>query len=144
MPDWWLSSFRWPAHGPKIRDNPLQRGRKTLRQLSYNTEHVARLPGWIVLFVIPTALMVGAALYFEWRGRLGQSGRSFARWALLLATWFYFTLNFAFFELPWPWREPTGRSISAAVFTVCAVVLTVGALSYGWRDREQESVDMAA
>ena len=117
---------------------------KTLLQLSYKTDYVSKLPGWLYLFAIPMALMVSAAFFFEWRGRLGQSGRSFARWALLLATWFYFALNFAFFELPWPWKDPTGRSISAAVFTLCAVTLTVGALAYGWRDADSKSVDTSA
>jgi hypothetical protein len=108
---------------------------KTLRQLSYQTDQIPVLPGWLYYVVAPMLIMLAAAWWLARRGRRGQSGRTFSRWALCLATWFYFVLNFAFFEYPWPWRAPTGRSISAAIFTLCAVTLTVGALTYGWQRR---------
>jgi hypothetical protein len=43
---------------------------------------------------------------------------------LLLATWTYFALNFAFFRFPWPWSDWTARTPNAMVFFFCAVGLT--------------------
>ncbi len=106
---------------------------KTLRQMSYRTDQIDRTTGWIVFVVIPMLIMLAAALVLWRRGERGQTGRSFSRWALLLATWFYFCLNFAFFEFPWPWREPTGRTPSAWIFLVCAVTLSIAAVWYGRR-----------
>jgi hypothetical protein len=63
------------------------------------------------------------------------SGGEFARRALLLSTWLYFGLNYAFFRFPWPWAKWTGRTPNAIAFTVCAVGLTVACLTIRWRRR---------
>lgn len=97
---------------------------KTLRQLCYETDYLPRREGWLLLVALPMLLTVAAAAIFAWRGRHGQSESSFARWALLLTTWLYFWLNFAFFELPWPWQEATYRTPSAIVFLICSLLLT--------------------
>ncbi len=106
---------------------------KTLKQLSYQTDQIPAGQGWLFLFVVPMAVMVLAAVFFVDRSGRGARGQSFARWSLLLATWFYFWLNFAFFEFPWPWSGPTSRTPSAAIFFACANVLSVAALSFGGR-----------
>jgi hypothetical protein len=49
---------------------------------------------------------------------------------LLLSSWLYYALNFAFFRTPWPWQPPTSRTLSALVFTICLALLTIAALAY--------------
>ena len=105
---------------------------KTLRQMSYYTTQTPVLEGWVYYVILPLAFMLLAAWFFYRRGRRGQSGRAFTRLVLLLATWFYFAINFAFFEFPWPWATTTGRTPSAIIFLVCSAVLTLTALLYGW------------
>ncbi len=48
---------------------------------------------------------------------------------LLLATWMYFLLNFAFFRWPWPWAAWTIRTPNALIFAVCTLGLTVASVS---------------
>ncbi len=108
---------------------------KTLRELSYRTDMVAAAAGWIWLFVVPMAVMIAAALLFLKLQRRGQSGRSFARWGLLTATWFYFSINFTIFKWPWPWASLTFRTYSGYVMFAFAVILTLAALTWGWRTR---------
>jgi len=53
---------------------------------------------------------------------------------LLTATWLYFSLNYAFFKFPWPWREWTVRTPNALVYTIFALVLTWWALRLSKRE----------
>jgi hypothetical protein len=99
---------------------------KTLRQMAYQTDQIEIVTGWVPLVVVPLVVLVVAALFFESRGRSGQSGGSYGRWGLLLATWFYFAINFVFFACPWPWSELTFRSPSAWILFLCATGLTLG------------------
>ena len=107
---------------------------KTLRQLSYRSDTVPTVEGWIWLFLVPMAVMVAAALCFLRLQRRGQTARSFARWGLLCCAWFYFAINFAFFDLPWPWAPPTFRTPSGIVMFIFTAILTVAALTWGWRE----------
>jgi hypothetical protein len=43
---------------------------------------------------------------------------------LLLITWLYFSLNYAFFKFPWPWRSWTARTPNGIIYTLCALSLT--------------------
>ena len=104
---------------------------KTLRQLGYEEGGVSLAVGWVVYVMLPLLVTTVAALVFANRAKQGQSGRAFTRGALLLTTWLYFGLNFAFFRFPWPWRPWTGRTPNGVIFTVCAIGLTVAALAYG-------------
>lgn len=111
---------------------------KTVRELCYNANppEIPLLYGVSAYIVLPLVLMTLLAVLLARRGLHGKGARDFARWALLLATWVYFWLNFAFFRFPWPWKsvtEWTGRTPNGLVFAVCAVVLTLAALSLGWR-----------
>ncbi|NQT15135.1 MAG: hypothetical protein HQ582_20425 [Planctomycetes bacterium] len=101
---------------------------KTLRELSYKNEEISQPLGWILFIVVPLALTLAAAIWLARNGKEGQTSRRFARVGLLLTTWLYFGLNFAFFRLPWPWEAWTGRTPSAIIFTVCALALTAAAL----------------
>lgn len=51
---------------------------------------------------------------------------------LLLSTWLYFGLDHAVFGFPW-FTDTGGRVLSAWIFAVCAVSITMAALIYGWR-----------
>jgi len=110
---------------------------KTVRNLAYENEEVSRLFGWSVYIVIPMALAIGLAIWYQRKGRAGQTGTAFARGALLFCTWIYFTLNFAFFNFPWPWETWTGRTPNAMVYVVCVVALTALALFWGKGERSR-------
>ncbi len=104
---------------------------KTLRELSYRSDFISPDIGWLAHFALPMTIMLGAAFLLAWRGKHGQSGRTFCRWSLLLASWIYFALNFTFFRLPWPWADWTGRTPSALIFAVCLLLLTGASLASG-------------
>lgn len=106
---------------------------KTLRQMSYKTSEIPVSIGWIFLVLVPMALVVVVALRFLSRAQRGQDGGAFSRGALIFTTWFYFSINFVFFELPWPWSVPTFRTPSAWILVVCALGLTLGAVLYDRR-----------
>lgn len=106
---------------------------KTIRNLVCESHAIGIMPGWLWYGILPLAIMTSAAFWFGRRFEGGLSGREFARWALLLSAWFYFTLNFAFFRFPWPWEPWTGRTPNAMAFTVCVLGLTVGCLTIGRR-----------
>lgn len=101
---------------------------KTLRHMAYRNEHLDVLTGWVLLVVLPLSVLAGLALLFESRGRRGETGGAFGARGLVIATWFYFAINFVFFEFPWPWSAMTSRSPSAWILFVCALGLTFGAL----------------
>ncbi len=112
---------------------------KTVRQLCFNEDPPAieLMGGVLAYIVLPLVLLTLLAILLSRRGQFGETARPFARWSLLLATWVYFWLNFAFFHFPWPWLpvdEWTGRTPNGLVFAICAITLTVASLAYGWRD----------
>ncbi len=102
---------------------------KTLLELSYKHAEFPPLWGWVVLFGIPVALAVVAAISLALVGKSGQSSRNFARCGLLTCTWLYFALNLSFFRFPWPWLEWTGRTPSGIIFAICTVILTAAAVA---------------
>jgi hypothetical protein len=104
---------------------------KTLRELAYNNAEISKPAGWVLYVAIPLAAMLTAALWLAHKGKQGQTSRPLASVGLLLTTWLYFGLNFAFFRVPWPWQEWTGRTPSGIIFMVCALSLTVAAVVLG-------------
>lgn len=98
---------------------------KTLRSLGYEEMAISLPLGWIVYVILPVSLAIWAAVFFRKRGDLGQTGRQFTRLALLIATWLYFSLNYAFFNFPFPWLPWTGRTPSGLIFTTCTLGLTL-------------------
>ena len=68
------------------------------------------------------------AVWFARQAKTKHTGYQFTRIGLLLSTWVYFLLNYAFFRFPWPWAQWTGRTPNGIIFTVCAVGLTLAAL----------------
>lgn len=115
---------------------------KTVRELCFNQQPPV-LPVWqgvLAYIALPLTLMTLLAVLLARRGMFGKGARDFARWSLLLATWVYFWLNFAFFRYPWPWipvDEWTGRTPNGLVFAICAITLTLAALALGWSRGEQ-------
>lgn len=103
---------------------------KTLRYLSYQENAISSAEGWITFVVGPLAVLTVAAIY-SWKRSATEdtNAKWFTRWTLVLTTWFYFWINFAFFHSPWPWGEPTGRTPSAWIFWICALALTLTALT---------------
>ncbi len=81
-----------------------------------------------------STINVGAFLILHHAKRRQPKRYHFARIGLLLCTWMYFLLNYAFFRFPWPWAEWTGRTPNGIIFTVCAVGLTLAALIGTRRD----------
>ncbi len=106
---------------------------KTLRELAYNENGAVIAPGlgWILYVALPLLVTATAAVLLARAARRGGEAASFQRPALLLATWLYFGLNYAFFRFPWPWAAWTGRTPNAIVFTICALGLTWAALRCG-------------
>jgi len=106
---------------------------KTIRNLVYESHALGLLPGWLLYGVLPLALTTAVAIWFARQVGRKLTGREFARRALLLSAWLYFSLNYAFFRFPWPWAKWTGRTPNAIAFTVCVIGLTIACLSIGRR-----------
>jgi len=100
---------------------------KTIKELVYDRPVVDPTLGWTVYLIIPLLIALAASVWFAQKGKAGQVGFGFTRPVLLLNTWLYFFLNFAFFHYPWPWAEWTVRTPNGIVFTICALGLTVAA-----------------
>ena len=101
---------------------------KTVGILVYENSAINPIAGWSLYLVLPLVLVTFAAIWFAQKAVAGQTGRDFARQALLLVTWVYFLLNYAVFRFPWPWSDWTSRTPNGIIFTVCAIGLTVLAL----------------
>ncbi|MEX2306108.1 MAG: hypothetical protein WD738_00850 [Pirellulales bacterium] len=104
---------------------------KTVRQLCYEETAVSPIAGYAFYLVLPLVVATATALLLARQPDSRPSSRTFSRWALLVTTWLYFGLNFAFFHYPWPWQAWTGRTPSGIVFAVCSVILTSIALYTG-------------
>lgn len=107
---------------------------KTVRELVYRQHSIAPALGWVVYLVIPLAICTVAALWFARKSERQCDAQSFLLPVLLLTTWMYFGLNFAFFQFPWPWVTWTGRTPNAMIFTACALGLSCLAMRR-WRSR---------
>jgi hypothetical protein len=101
---------------------------KTVRQLSYEETSMSPVVGYAIYLVLPLIVATGTALSLARQPRSRPGSRTFSRWALLLATWLYFGLNYAFFHFPWPWQTWTSRTPNGIVYIVCSIVLTVVAV----------------
>ena len=107
---------------------------KTVRQLVYEESSINPATGWIIYGIIPMIIAAAVALWFARQAASKRTGYQFTRFGLLLCTWMYFLLNYAFFRFPFPWARWTGRTPNGIIFTVCAVGLTLAALFARPRD----------
>ena len=103
---------------------------KTISQLVYKESSIDPGVGWIVYGIIPMFIVTSFAFWFA-RRATKQTGYHFTRIGLLLSTWVYFLLNYAFFHFPWPWAGWTSRTPNGIIFSVCALGLTLAALKAG-------------
>ena len=101
---------------------------KTFRQLVLQETEMAAPLGAVVYVVIPLAVTTIVALWLCLNRDQSENSQRMVRISLLLNTWLYFGLNYAFFHFPWPWREWTGRTPNGLIFLVCAVCLTLATL----------------
>jgi hypothetical protein len=98
---------------------------KTLRQLAYREPAIPVQAGWLFYFVLPMLVSIIAAHLFARSAASSARAANFLHRTLLLTTWLFFVLNFAFFRYPWPWSDWTSRTPNAVVYTMCAVGLTL-------------------
>ena len=96
---------------------------KTLRQLAYRTDDISLLPGWLIYFMVPLAVVTWFAIKLIQPTDKRLNGDIFCRWTLIISTILYFVLNWAFFKFPWPWSDWTGRTPSGIIFIICAAGL---------------------
>jgi hypothetical protein len=86
-------------------------------ELCIESNRVPKTSGFAWLVILPIVMLTGA---ISTRQKLSQP---LLATGLLVATLVYFGLNFAFFDFPWPWLAPTGRTVSAWIFIVDSVFL---------------------
>ena len=53
------------------------------------------------------------------------TGINFIRYTLCLNTFFYFYMNWSFFNYPWPWMNWTTRTPSGLIFIFCTIGILV-------------------
>lgn len=116
------------AYGVLLPVTVLPIAGKTLGQLGYSEPSAPVAAAWLIYLILPMTVATLAAFGSARAATAGREPREPARWILLLSTWLYFGLNYAFFHFPWPWAPWTGRTPSGIVFTLCAAVLTGAAL----------------
>jgi hypothetical protein len=92
------------------------------------TDGVHYLTDAFLLMILPMGVMTLAALWFQQRGRDGQSGRTFARYGLILSAVTYFSLNFVFFGYPWATMPAGARHTNCWIFLRSMELLIFGAL----------------
>lgn len=86
--------------------------------------------GWDVYLVFPLVIATLVAIYFSGRSHRDREHSWFPCIGLCIATWLFFSLNFAFFHVPWPWLEWTGRTPNGLIFLCCAICLTLAAIRF--------------
>jgi hypothetical protein len=114
---WWPLAVVFPITALPIAG-------KTFLNLVTEAHALPPAAGAVLYLVLPLAACLAAAVWLGRRVRAGRPAVEVIAPALLLATWLYFGLNYAFFRFPWPWAPWTARTPNALVFTACALALT--------------------
>ena len=86
--------------------------------------------GWLAYFILPLMAAAALAIYHGCGFRRTRRLPAFIPGALLFCTWIFFSLNFAFFDFPWPWEAWSGRTPNAILFFAAAIGLTVTVLFF--------------
>ena len=94
---------------------------KTVRYLVYRTNDVSLIIGWIIYFIIPLILITWLSIKFIKAQKNYSNGIIFLKLNLFINTIFYFYMNWAFFNWPWPWNDWTGRTPSGIIFIFCTI-----------------------
>jgi hypothetical protein len=95
---------------------------KTVRYLAYDKNEISQPVAWVIYLALPLALALATIVYFGRRWQ--ESASKFLSGTLLLTTWLYFALNYAFFFFPWPWVKWTIRTPNGIIYAICALGLT--------------------
>jgi hypothetical protein len=103
---------------------------KTLLDLSYKSEEVSMGVGWTLYLVLPLVVASVAAFHAAWRAEVSSTTGNTLAGMLLLTTWGYFGLNYAFFRFPWPWAAWTSRTPNSLIFLIFAIGLSVLSLQH--------------
>ena len=98
---------------------------KTLRYLAYRTNDVSLLIGWVIYFIIPLILLSWCCVQLIRNKDNRFTGINFIRYTLCLNTFFYFYMNWSFFNYPWPWMNWTTRTPSGLIFIFCTIGILV-------------------
>ena len=131
-----IAAGRWWPYLITLPLTALPIAGKTLKQLVYQEQEIAIVPGWTLYIAVPLIITTAAAVWFIVRSESGQRAGATTGRTLLIVTWLYFGLNHAFFHFPWPWRPWTSRTPNGIIFTVCAIGITIAALTILRRRRE--------
>ena len=94
---------------------------KTLRFLAYRNSDISLIIGWIIYFIIPLILISWYCLQLIRNKDNHSNGINFIRYTLCINTIFYFYMNWAFFNWPWPWVNWTMRTPSGLIFIFCTI-----------------------
>ena len=111
---------------------------KTVKSLIQGENAIDPALGWCVYFIIPILLVTVLAFWTASKREDASRTMGLVRRVLIVNTWVYFLLNYAYFRYPWPWVEWTGRTPNGIIFTACAIGLTVMALSVRRREADVE------
>jgi Kef-type K+ transport system membrane component KefB len=106
---------------------------KTLRDLSYRSEDLNVIFGWVIIFIIPIALTIWFVIKQIKNSESNGDGSQFIRETMVYSTVFYFIMNWAIFRFPWPWAEWTGRTPSGIIFSMCAASIILLAIYFNPR-----------
>lgn len=107
---------------------------KTLQSLAFDNAVISPFAGVVWYVVLPLTWVIAATWWAARQGRQGTRAAVVLAPVLLLVTWAYFGLNFAFFRYPWPWQPWTIRTPHALFFFLCAVCLSVACVR-AWRSK---------
>lgn len=124
-----IAAGRWWPYLVALPLTALPIAGKTLRQLAYREQEIAIVPGWMLYIAVPMIITTAAAVWFIVRSGSGERAGVMTGRTLLLVTWLYFGLNYAFFHFPWPWSQWTGRTPNGIIFSVCVTGITIAVLT---------------
>ncbi len=102
---------------------------KTFRQMVFKEPTVSQPVGVVVFLILPIALTLLLAWWWSRPRFQKRQAIEFVPWLLLVATWLYFGLNFAFFQFPFPWNSWTARTPNAIFYFIASVCLTILSLT---------------
>jgi len=97
---------------------------KTIRAVVPNNVDSNVAVGALCYGAIPIALGMALAMWAGQDTRRNRDAHAFVRWSLLVTSWTYFMLNYAFWNYPWPWENPAGLFTNGLIYYVAIIGLT--------------------
>jgi len=118
IPLWLVASGGWGAAMVALPLVAAPIAAKTFAGLCLDNHTLPRGLGALLFGIVPASLL---AIALPWKHSLPTARQ--AACALAVTGLVYYGLNFAFFEFPWPWNPPTGRTPSVILFSSQLLVL---------------------